>query len=752
MSEQENHDPLVVEPPTPEAASEGGGCPVAHGRVHPTQGDANSEWWPNRLNLRILAKNPVEINPLGGEFNYAEAFSSLDLAAVKRDIAEVLTTSQDWWPADFGHYGPLMIRMAWHSAGTYRISDGRGGAGAGQQRFAPLNSWPDNVSLDKARRLMWPVKKKYGQKISWADLIVLTGNVALESMGFKTFGFGGGRVDTWEPEDDVYWGPETEWLDDQRYTGDRELEEPLGAVQMGLIYVNPEGPNGNPDPLAAARDIRETFRRMAMNDEETVALIAGGHTFGKTHGAGPADNVGPDPEAAPLEQQGLGWKSTYGTGKGGDTITSGLEVTWTSTPTAWDNSFLETLYGYEWELTKSPADAYQWKPKDGAGAETVPDAHDPSKSHPPTMLTTDLALRANPVYEQITRHFLANPDEFADAFARAWFKLTHRDMGPVVRYLGPEVPSETLIWQDPVPAVTYELIDAGDIAALKGQILASGLSVPQLVSTAWASASSFRGSDKRGGANGARIRLEPQRGWEVNNPDQLATVLRTLEGIQQSFNAGQSGGKQVSLADLIVLAGAAAVEQAAKNAGFDVEVPFTPGRADASQEQTDTESFAAIEPKADGFRNYLGKGTRLPAEYLLLDKANLLTLSAPEMTVLVGGLRVLGANYDGSKLGVLTSTPGSLTNDFFVNLLDLGTTWKPVSGNAVSEDANTFEGRAAAGEVKWTGSRADLVFGSNSELRALAEVYASDDAKQKFVHDFVAAWDKVMNLDRFDLT
>ena len=739
----ENHDPVVIEDPTPES----GECPVAPGLTHPTMGDANSEWWPNRLNLKILAKNPAVANPLGEEFNYAEAFSTLDLAAVKRDIAEVLTTSQDWWPADFGHYGPLMIRMAWHSAGTYRISDGRGGAGAGQQRFAPLNSWPDNVSLDKARRLMWPVKKKYGRRLSWADLIVLTGNVALESMGFKTFGFGGGRADVWEPDEDVYWGPETTWLGDERYTGDRELEDPLGAVQMGLIYVNPEGPNGNPDPLAAARDIRETFRRMAMNDEETVALIAGGHTFGKTHGAGPSENVGPDPEAAPLEQQGLGWQSTFGTGKGADAITSGIEVIWTPTPVAWDNSFLETLYGYEWELTKSPAGAYQWKPKDGAGAGTVPDAHDPSKRHVPTMLTTDLSLRMDPVYEQITRRFMENPAAFADAFARAWFKLTHRDMGPVVRYLGPEVPSETLIWQDPLPAVTHELIDAADIAALKGQILASGLPVSQLVSTAWASASSFRGSDKRGGANGARIRLEPQSGWEVNDPDQLATVLRTLEAIQQSFNAAQAGGKQVSLADLIVLAGGAAVEQAARNAGFDVEVPFTPGRADAAQEQTDVGSFAVLEPKADGFRNYLGKASPLPAEYLLVDKANLLTLSAPEMTVLVGGLRVLGANYDGSKLGVFTATPGSLTNDFFVNLLDMGTTWQPVSG-----DANTFEGRdAATGEAKWTGSRADLVFGSNSELRALAEVYASDDAKEKFVNDFAAAWNKVMNLDRFDL-
>ena len=742
----ENHDPVVTEAPTQEAGATET-CPVAHGLVHPTQGDANQEWWPNRLNLKILAKNPAVANPLGGDFNYAEAFSSLDLAAVKRDIAEVLTTSQDWWPADFGHYGPLMIRMAWHSAGTYRISDGRGGAGAGQQRFAPLNSWPDNVSLDKARRLLWPVKKKYGRKISWADLMVLTGNVALESMGFKTFGFGGGRADTWEPEEDVYWGPETEWLGDERYTGDRELENPLGAVQMGLIYVNPEGPNGTPDPLAAARDIRETFRRMAMNDEETVALIAGGHTFGKTHGAGPSDNVGPDPEAAPIELQGLGWQNSYGTGKGRDAITSGIEVTWTPTPVTWDNSFLETLFGYEWELTKSPAGAYQWKPKDGAGEGTVPDPQDPSLRRPPTMLTTDLSLRIDPVYEPISRRFLENPDQFADAFARAWFKLTHRDMGPVVRYLGPEVPSETLIWQDPVPQVSHELVGAAEIADLKRRVLQAGLPVSQLVSTAWASASSFRGSDKRGGANGARIRLEPQSGWEVNNPDQLATVLRTLEGIQQSFNSAQSGGKQISLADLIVLAGAAAVEKAAKDAGFDVEVPFAPGRADASQDQTDAESFVPLEPKADGFRNYLGKGTRLPAEYLLLDKANLLTLSAPEMTVLVGGLRVLQANYDGSKHGVFTATPGLLTNDFFVNLLDMGTEWKPTA-----QDATTFEGRdRVTGEVKWTGTRADLIFGSNSELRALAEVYASDDAKQKFVTDFVAAWNKVMNADRFDL-
>jgi catalase-peroxidase len=739
----ENHDPVVTEDATPES----GGCPVVPGLTHPTQGDANQDWWPNRLNLKILAKNPAVANPMDEEFNYAEAFKTLDLAAVKRDIAAVLTDSKDWWPADFGNYGPLMIRMAWHLAGTYRINDGRGGAGAGQQRFAPINSWPDNVSLDKARRLLWPVKKKYGMKISWGDLMILTGNVALETMGFKTFGFGGGRVDDWEPDDDVYWGPETTWLDDERYSGDRELQEPLAAVQMGLIYVNPQGPNGNPDPLAAARDIRETFRRMAMNDEETVALIAGGHTFGKTHGAGPEDAVGPDPEAAPLEQQGLGWKSTFGTGVGNDAITSGLEVIWTDTPVTWDNSFFRILFGYEWELTQSPAGAHQWQPKGGAGAGTVPDPHDPSKRRTPMMLTTDLSLRFDPIYEPISRRFMADQDAFADAFARAWFKLTHRDMGPVVRYLGPEVPSETLIWQDPVPPVTHELINAGDIAALKGQVLASGLSVSQLVSTAWASASSFRGSDKRGGANGARIRLEPQSGWEVNNPDQLAMVLRTLEGIQQAFNTAQAGGKQVSLADLIVLAGGSAVEQAARDAGFDVEIPFTPGRTDASLEQTDMESFANLEPKADGFRNYVGKGTRLPAEYLLIDKANLLTLSAPQMTVLVGGLRVLGANYDGSKLGVFTATPGSLTNDFFVNLLDMGTTWQPTS-----EDANTFEGRdAATGEVKWTGSRADLVFGSNSELRAVAEVYASDDAKEKFVHDFAAAWGKVMNLDRFDL-
>jgi len=739
----ENHDPVVIEDATPES----GGCPVVHGGLtQPTMGDANRDWWPNRLNLKILAKNPAVANPMGEEFNYAEEFQTLDLAAVKADLAELLTTSQDWWPADFGNYGPLMIRMAWHSAGTYRINDGRGGAGTGQQRFAPVNSWPDNASLDKARRLLWPVKKKYGRKLSWADLIVLAGNVALETMGFQTFGFAGGRVDAWEPDADVYWGPETTWLDDERYTGDRELENPLAAVQMGLIYVNPEGPNGSPDPLAAARDIRETFRRMAMNDEETAALIAGGHTFGKTHGAGPAESVGADPEAAPIEQLGLGWKSSYGTGKGGDTITSGIEVIWTPTPTTWDNSFLETLYGYEWELTKSPAGAHQWRPKDNAGAGTVPDAHDPSRRHQPTMLTTDLSLRMDPVYEQITRRWLAHPDEFADAFARAWYKLTHRDMGPVARYLGPEVPDEELIWQDPVPAVTHELVDSADVASLKSQVLASGLSVSQLVSTAWAAASSYRNSDKRGGANGGRIRLEPQSGWEVNDPDQLAIVLRTLEGIKDSFNTAHSGGKQVSLADLVVLAGDAAVEKAAQDAGVAVEIPFWPGRTDASQEQTDVESFAVLEPAADGFRNYLGKGARLPAEYLLIDKANLLNLSAPEMTVLVGGLRVLGANYQQSPLGVFTAAPGTLSNDFFVNLLDMGTTWEPAAG-----DASTFEGRDASGAVRWTASRVDLIFGANSELRAVAEVYGSDDARAKFVNDFVAAWHKVMNADRFDL-
>ncbi|MCI3271820.1 catalase/peroxidase HPI [Streptomyces cylindrosporus] len=719
-------------------------CPVAHdGRaLHPTQGGGNRQWWPERLNLKILAKNPAVANPLGEDFDYAAAFSSLDLAAVKQDIAEVLTDSKDWWPADFGNYGPLMIRMAWHSAGTYRISDGRGGAGAGQQRFAPLNSWPDNGNLDKARRLLWPVKKKYGKSLSWADLMILTGNVALEQMGFTTFGFGGGREDVWESEEDVYWGPETVWLDDQRYTGDRDLESPLGAVQMGLIYVNPEGPNGNPDPIAAARDIRETFRRMAMNDEETVALIAGGHTFGKTHGAGPAENVGPEPEAAPIEAQGLGWASTYGSGKGGDAITSGLEVTWTATPTQWSNGFFRNLFEYEYELTTSPAGAHQWVAKNAEAI--IPDAHDPSKKKLPTMLTTDLSLKFDPIYAEISRRFYENPDQFADAFARAWYKLTHRDMGPKSLYLGPEVPEETLLWQDPLPEAEGEPIDAADVAALKAKLLDSGLTVSQLVSTAWASASTFRNSDKRGGANGARIRLQPQAGWEVNQPDELAQVLRVLEGVQAEFN---TGAKKVSLADLIVLGGAAGVEKAAKDAGFDVEVPFTPGRVDATDEHTDAESFAALEPTADGFRNYQGKGNRLPAEYLLLDRANLLGLSAPEMTVLVGGLRVLGTNYQNTQHGVFTETPGKLTNDFFVNLLDLGTTWK-----SVSEDQTVFEGRDdATGEVKWTGTRADLVFGSNSELRALAEVYASDDAKEKFVNDFVAAWVKVSNADRFDI-
>ncbi len=726
------------------------GCPVVHARApHPTQGGGNRGWWPERLNLKILAKNPAVANPLGEDFDYAEAFQTLDLAAVKRDIEDVLTTSQDWWPADFGHYGPFMIRMAWHSAGTYRISDGRGGAGAGQQRFAPLNSWPDNGNLDKARRLLWPVKKTYGQALSWADLIVLTGNVALESMGFETFGFAGGREDVWEPDEDVYWGPETEWLGDERYSGDRELENPLGAVQMGLIYVNPEGPNGTPDPLAAAHDIRETFARMAMNDEETIALIAGGHTFGKTHGAADPDTyVGAEPEGAGLEEQGLGWRNSYGSGRGADTITSGLEVTWTQTPTAWSSNFFDNLFGYEWELTESPAGAHQWQPKDGGGAGTVPGPDEGSAMRAPTMLTTDLALRLDPDYEPISRRFHEHPDELADAFARAWFKLTHRDMGPVARYLGPEVPDEELLWQDPVPEVTHELVESQDIAALKARILDSGLSVSQLVRAAWASASTFRGSDKRGGANGARIRLEPQRSWEVNDPDELATVLSALEAIQETFNGSQdAGGTQVSLADLIVLGGCAAIEQAARSAGYEVEVPVTVGRTDASDEQTDADSFVPLEPTADGFRNYLAEGHRLTAEYLLLDRANLLTLSAPEMTVLVGGLRVLGANAGGSAQGVLTTTPGALTNDFFVNLLDLGTTW-----TATSDDAGSFEGRdAATGEVTWTASRVDLIFGSNSELRALAEVYASDDMRETFVHDFVAAWVEVMNLDRFDL-
>jgi catalase-peroxidase len=724
-----------------------GGCPVSAGRAaHPTQGGGNRAWWPNGLNLKILAKNPAVVDPMGPAFNYAQEFTTLDLPAVKRDIAEVLTTSVPWWPADYGHYGPFIIRMAWHSAGTYRISDGRGGAGSGMQRFAPLNSWPDNANLDKARRLLWPVKQRYGRKLSWADLMILAGNVALESMGLKTFGFGGGRVDVWEPDEDVYWGPESTWLDDQRYTGDRELENPLAAVQMGLIYVNPEGPNGNPDPLAAARDIRETFRRMAMNDEETVALIAGGHTFGKTHGAADPDRyVGPEPEAAPLEQQGLGWRNSFGSGAGGDTITSGLEGAWTPTPVTWDDSFFETLFGYEWEQAKSPAGATQWKPKNGTGADTVPDAHDPSRRHAPTMLTTDLALRVDPVYEQISRRFLEHPDQFADAFARAWFKLTHRDMGPIARYLGPEVPTEVLVWQDPVPRVGHELIGPAEAARIKAQILASGLSVGQLVATAWASAATFRGGDKRGGADGARVRLEPQNGWEVNDPDQLAMVLRTLVGIQEAFNAAHHGGMRVSMADLIVLAGAAAIERAAQDGGYPVEVAFTPGRTDATAEQTDVESFAAMEPAADAFRNYVGKANRLPAEYLLVDRANQLTLSAPEMTVLIGGLRVLGANTAQSPNGVFTAKPGTLTNDFFVNLLDLGMAWTATSADA-------FEGRdLASGEVKWTGSRVDLVFGSNSELRAIAEVYASDNAKEKFVHDFVAAWVKVMNLGRYDL-
>ncbi len=725
-------------------------CPAMDGTIrHSVIGaKTNQDWWPNRLNLRILHQNPPAANPMGENFNYREEFKTLDLAAVKRDIEKVMTTSQDWWPADFGHYGPLFIRMAWHAAGTYRIHDGRGGAGNGSQRFAPLNSWPDNVNLDKARRLLWPVKQKYGRKISWADLMVLAGNCALESMGFKTFGFGGGREDIWEPEQDIYWGPEETWLGDERYTGDRELENPLAAVQMGLIYVNPEGPNGKPDPLAAARDIRETFRRMAMNDEETVALIAGGHTFGKTHGAGPATHVGPDPEAAPLEAQGLGWKSTYGSGKGGDTITSGIEVTWTTTPTKWSNNFFWNLFGYEWELTKSPAGAYQWKPKHGMGEGTVPDAHDPSKRHAPQMLTTDLALRFDPIYEKISRHFFEHPDEFAQAFAKAWFKLTHRDMGPISRYLGPEVPKEPQIWQDPVPPVTHELIDAADIAALKAKILASGLSIAQLVSTAWASAATFRGTDKRGGANGARIRLAPQKDWEVNDPVLLAKALQVFEKIQTEFNQAQAGGKKkVSLADLIVLGGCAAVEKAAKSAGFDVQVPFAPGRTDATQEQTDVESFAVLEPTFDGFRNYYGKKNRLPAEHLLVERARMLTLTAPEMTVLVGGMRVLNANTGRSELGVFTKSPETLTNDFFVNLLDMDTEWK-VSPKC----AHFYEGYdRRTGAVKWTATAVDLVFGANSELRALAEVYACDDAREKFVRDFVAAWAKVMNLDRFDL-
>jgi catalase-peroxidase len=710
------------------------------------RGRTNRDWWPNQLNLKVLHHNCPRVNPMGGEFRYADEFRTLDLAAVKADLRALMTGSQDWWPADFGHYGPLFIRMAWHSAGTYRTGDGRGGAGAGLQRFAPLNSWPDNANLDKARRLLWPVKQKYGRKISWADLIILAGNAALESMGFVTFGFGGGREDVWEP-DEVYWGPEGTWLENRRSSGNRNLEKPLAAVQMGLIYVNPEGPDGRPDPVAAAKDIRETFARMAMNDEETVALIAGGHSFGKTHGAGPATHVGPEPEAAGIGEQGLGWKSSFGTGRGGDAITSGLEVTWTPTPTKWSSNFLRVLFQYEWELTKSPAGAYQWKPKGDAGAGTVPDAHDTTKRRAPGMLTTDLSLRFDPAYEKISRRFLAHPDQLADAFARAWFKLTHRDMGPRSRYLGPEVPAEELIWQDPIPAVNHPLIGRREIAALKGKILASGLSVPELVSTAWASASTFRGSDKRGGANGARIRLSPQKDWEVNQPAPLATVLKVLEGIQSEFNKAQKGKKKVSLADLIVLAGCAGIEQAAKNAGHGVTVPFTPGRMDASQEQTDVNSFAVLEPKADGFRNYLKGSSAVPAEELLVDRAELLTLTAPEMTVLVGGMRVLDTNSGQTKTGVFTGRPGALTNDFFVNLLDMRTEWTPVP-----EDSGVFEGRdRKSGEVRWTGTRVDLIFGSNSQLRALAEVYGSADGQEKFLHDFVAAWVKVMNLDRFDL-
>ena len=724
-------------------------CPVTGGaNIHTTsRGASIQDWWPNQLNLKILHQHSSLSNPMGKGFNYAEEFRSLDLAAVKKDLQALMTDSKDWWPADFGHYGPLFIRMAWHSAGTYRTGDGRGGAGAGQQRFPPLNSWPDNASLDKARRLLWPIKQKYGRKISWADLMILAGNVALESMGFKTFGFAGGREDVWEPEEDVYWGSENKWLDDKRYTGDRKLENPLAAVQMGLIYVNPEGPNGNPDPVAAARDIRETFARMAMNDEETVALIAGGHSFGKTHGAGPASHVGPEPEAAGIEEQGLGWKSSFGTGKGGDAITSGLEVTWTTTPTKWSNNFFRILFSNEWELTKSPAGAHQWRPKGDAGAGTVPHAHDPSRRIAPGMLTTDLSLRFDPVYEKISRRFYEHPDQLADAFARAWFKLTHRDMGPRARYLGPEVPEEELIWQDPIPAVNHKLIDAKDITALKKKILASGLSVSELVSTAWASASTFRGSDKRGGANGARIRLAPQKDWEVNQPARLAKVLKTLESIQSAFNREQSGGKKISLADLIVLAGCAGVEQAAKNAGHEVTVPFMPGRMDASQEQTDVVSFAVLEPKADGFRNYQKTRYNASAEVLLVDKAQLLTLSAPEMTVLLGGMRVLNTNFGQTRHGVFTRKPEALTNDFFTNLLDMSTEWKPVS-----KDADVFEGRdRKTGEVRWTGTRVDLIFGSNSQLRALAEVYGSADSQKKFIQDFVTAWTKVMNLDRFDL-
>ena len=722
-------------------------CPVIH-HAHAQGTIANQQWWPNQLNLKMLYQNPPTANPMGEDFNYAEAFNTLDLEEVQRDIEKVMTTSQEWWPADYDHYGPLFIRMAWHSAGTYRIGDGRGGAASGTLRFAPLNSWPDNASLDKAVRLLWPIKQKYGRKLSWADLMILTGNCALESMGLKTLGFAGGREDIWEPEEDIYWGSETTWLGDERYTGDRELENPLGAVQMGLIYVNPQGPNANPDPVAAAIDIKETFRRMAMNDEETVALIAGGHTFGKTHGAADADEyVGPEPEGADLEEQGLGWKNTYGSGKGSDTITSGLEGAWTTAPTKWDNNFFENLFNYEWELIKGPGGAWQWSPKDESAQDTVPDAHDPSKKHAPMMLTTDLSLKADPAYEKISRRFYENPDEFADAFAKAWYKLTHRDMGPRTRCLGPLVPAEPQLWQDPVPDVDHELIGAQDIAALKTKILESGLSISQLVSTAWASAATFRGTDKRGGANGARIRLAPQKDWEVNNPPELENVLQTLEGIQKEFNGSQSDGKRVSLADLIVLAGCAAVEAAVKNAGIDVEVPFVPGRTDALQEQTDVESFAVLEPTADGFRNYLANGHERTAEELLVDRAQMLTLTAPEMTVLVGGLRVLDTNVCESGFGIFTDRPETLTTDFFVNLLNMNIEWVASSAN---EDI--FEGcHRLTGDLKWTGTRVDLVFGSNSQLRAIAEVYACDDAQQAFVRDFVAAWNKVMNLDRFDL-
>ncbi|MBN1225452.1 MAG: catalase/peroxidase HPI [Deltaproteobacteria bacterium] len=712
------------------------------------RGASVRDWWPNQLNLKILHQHSQLSNPMGEDFNYAEEFKKLDLQAVKKDLYALMTSSQDWWPADYGHYGPLFIRMAWHSAGTYRMGDGRGGAGSGSQRLAPLNSWPDNVNLDKARRLLWPIKQKYGSKISWADLMILAGNCALESMGFKTFGFGGGREDVWEPEEDIYWGAEAEWLGDKRYSGDRELENPLAAVQMGLIYVNPEGPNGNPDPVASGRDVRETFARMAMNDEETVALVAGGHTFGKCHGAGPATHVGPEPEAAPIEEQGLGWKSSFGSGKGGDTIGSGIEGAWKPNPTKWDLGYLRVLFKYDWELVKSPAGANQWFAKDVDENDMIVDAHDPSKKHRPMMTTADLSLKFDPIYEPIARHYLKNPEEFMDAFSRAWFKLTHRDMGPRSRYLGPEVPAEELIWQDPMPTVDHELIGAQDIADLKGKVLASGLSVSQLASTAWASASTFRGSDKRGGANGARIRLAPQKDWEVNQPAQLKAVLQTLEEIQKEFNSAQSGGKKLSLADMIVLGGCAGVEQAAKNAGYDVSVPFTPGRTDASQEQTDVGSFAVLEPAADGFRNYLKTKYAVSAEELLIDRAQLLTLTAPEMTVLIGGMRVLNANFRQSQHGVFTKRPETLTNDFFVNLLDIGTEWK-----ATSEDADVFEGRdRATGELKWSGTRVDLIFGSNSQLRAVAEVYGCEDSQEKFVHDFVAAWNKVMNLDRFDLS